>query len=449
MGLRAKLMGVQEEVALARTTAKSEMNVLRKSAAALQESLASREHALRDGERAAAEQRAVVASLEREGAGLRKQLAQEQARTREWKATATQHLRKGKEFERMRQVLAHQLRDMQQQAEPREQQIAELQEQIRELDNEHERSVRATTNLDYIVADKTSKMSNLAAEARRLRKALSGRQAHITQFCEDLEAVVQRVQEKDWKQALLQLHDTYVVRGPEGRGRPRVDPGSVDELLRQKGGMAKALSAMQRSKSLAEAKSRTMDRQRVQEASELLEDLNALRRENHGLRQEVQRLKSTRGASHSAADHWDAQIAAQVEVVGAGRAAMRSASSSSSSRVGAQPSTASSVSVGFDSRGGGGGGGRGGGGWPNNGRPRKSGNSSSNRPQSSKIFRGLPMTQSITQLNLGNNVSQTAILEGRIDELERTVSLGLLSTSHGVSDLYFCLAVRAAKARNL
>ena len=44
------------------------------------------------------------------------------------------HLRKGKELERMRQVLSHQLREMQQQAEPREQQLAEMQEQIRELD---------------------------------------------------------------------------------------------------------------------------------------------------------------------------------------------------------------------------------------------------------------------------------------------------------------------------
>ena len=69
-----------------------------------------------------------------------------------------------------------------------------MQEQIRELDNEHERSVRATTNLDYIVSDKTNKMNNLAAEARRLRKEVSTKQQRITQFCEDLEAVVQRVQ---------------------------------------------------------------------------------------------------------------------------------------------------------------------------------------------------------------------------------------------------------------
>jgi hypothetical protein len=75
-----------------------------------------------------------IRSLEKETAGLRKQLTQEQARTREWKATATGHLHKSRELERMRQVLSHQLRESQQQAEPREQQLAEMQEQIRELD---------------------------------------------------------------------------------------------------------------------------------------------------------------------------------------------------------------------------------------------------------------------------------------------------------------------------
>ena len=82
-------MQVQEEVALARTNSKSEMNVLQKSAAALQESLNSRETALREQISENEDNQAIIKSLERETAGLRKQLAQEQARTREWKATAT------------------------------------------------------------------------------------------------------------------------------------------------------------------------------------------------------------------------------------------------------------------------------------------------------------------------------------------------------------------------
>jgi hypothetical protein len=77
--------------------------------------------------------------LEGEVAGLRDQIAQEQARTREWKSAATGHLRKGKELERMRQVLSLQLREMQQEAEPREQQLSEMREQIRELEHEHDR----------------------------------------------------------------------------------------------------------------------------------------------------------------------------------------------------------------------------------------------------------------------------------------------------------------------
>lgn len=404
MDLRAKLMQVQEEVALARTNSKSEMNVLQKSAAALQESLSSRETALREQIGENEDNQEIIRSLERETAGLRKQLAQEQARTREWKATATGHLRKGKELERMRQVLSHQLREMQQQAEPREQQLAEMQEQIRELDQEHERSVRATTNLDYIVTDKTNKMANLAAEARRLRKECSFRQQRITQFCEDLEAVVQRVQEKDWKLALLQLHETYVVKGAALKGKQRADPGSVDELLRQKGGMAKALSAMQRSKELVEEKSRHVDRQRVQEASELLEDLNDLRHERHQLKQEVQRLKSRLGAGNSFSDmnantSWDQQIQQQMDTVTAQKQALRKESHLSKS-------------MHYDSR-----------------RSENKSNKAlprsmiGNDRSSRKVHRGLPVTSSVTQMNLNKNLSHAAVLEGRLDEMERTCEL--------------------------
>jgi hypothetical protein len=114
----------------------------------------------------------------------------------------------------------------------------------------------------------------------------------LLQFCEDLETVVQRVQEEDWRQAVLHLHDTYVVQGAGLKGRLRADGGAVEELLRQKAGMAQSVGALQRSQRIDQERSAQTGRQQMMESTELLEELNDLRQERHSLKQEVARLKN-------------------------------------------------------------------------------------------------------------------------------------------------------------
>jgi len=258
MQLSASVTAESRKVGEAKAAAKGERKLLLRSVDEVQRSLAERDSELGVAATEAKRAAEAIAKQKRDSVALRKQLLEEQARTREWKQTATSHVHKGRELERMRQVLAARIRELETEARPREQQLAELQEQVREMNDEHERTARAQTALDAAIADKNAKTLALSAEARSLSKQLAEAVADADVMQRGLgEVVAQRtaLHAKDWKKAVLALHERHCGEGSRALKRRRAvgaenpnDPAAVGELLRQKASLAKALLTMQESK---------------------------------------------------------------------------------------------------------------------------------------------------------------------------------------------------------
>jgi len=177
--------------------------------------------------------------------------------------------------------------------------------------------------------------------------------------------------------------------------------------------------------------------------------LNDLRHENHTLKQEVQRMMSRLGSSQMTGDspntstssEWDRQIQQQMETVMAQEQALNEAnhspnpnSNSNSYASRRLPSAGSAVSsTHYDMRGNKShsmsrSGPRGGG---NQGRSAAGSTSQSQsqsqgakvRPKSSRPLRGLPMTNAHAQIHLNKSASHASVMEGRLDELQRTCEL--------------------------
>ena len=131
MKLSADIVAERERTAEARARAKSERKVLERASEKVERELAHKEAELGDAARGARRLDEAIEKMRRENKALRKELATEQSRTREWKQTATRHVHKGRELERLRQVLGARIRELELEAQPRERLVGELKAQVR------------------------------------------------------------------------------------------------------------------------------------------------------------------------------------------------------------------------------------------------------------------------------------------------------------------------------
>lgn len=101
--------------------------------------------------------------------------------------------RKIKELERSRRVLQQQLTDLKFSVQPKDQEIQFLREQIRELDEEYNRSAVAAGKREEVIAGKSRRAKSLQTQLGQSRNKLSRTEAIVSKFTHMLELLVSQV----------------------------------------------------------------------------------------------------------------------------------------------------------------------------------------------------------------------------------------------------------------
>jgi DNA repair exonuclease SbcCD ATPase subunit len=77
---------------------------------------------------------------------------------------------KNKELEKFKFVLDYKLRELKKEIEPRDEQIMQMRETIRELDEELQHDHRSNVGLEQSLAEKQAKIESVQNECKRIRR---------------------------------------------------------------------------------------------------------------------------------------------------------------------------------------------------------------------------------------------------------------------------------------
>ena len=103
------------------------------------------------------------------------------------------------------------------QIEPRELEIADMKQQIKEMDHELERYHKTNSNLELTISDNKLKLEGQQHEILKQRAQISQVESTLKRYCNDLHAVIQYITEpKQLKEAVKALYQKHVLEPPQG-----------------------------------------------------------------------------------------------------------------------------------------------------------------------------------------------------------------------------------------
>ncbi len=189
---------------------------------------------------------------------------------------------KAKELEKIKFVLDYKYKELKKDIEPKESQIVQMREHMKEMDEELERDVRTNHALGQAVNDKIQKINNLNHEIQRQRRLVQDKDRVIMLFVADIEKLVTQIDPAYWRDGIKQLYRTYVKKQPQLQGPSEVEEG-LDEFARQRAYLEKSLSTLRTRSQKNETAMKLSSVKRASENAELIAELNSLRKEKHDL----------------------------------------------------------------------------------------------------------------------------------------------------------------------
>lgn len=97
--------------------------------------------------------------------------------------------------------------------DPKDLMIADMQSQIKEMDEELQSTVKMNDQLELALSDKTLRFDSTAKEVKELKLQLSEKEKFIKMFVEDLHKVY--TSDNDigaWKSGIKEMYQTYVTQ---------------------------------------------------------------------------------------------------------------------------------------------------------------------------------------------------------------------------------------------
>merc|ERR1712070_352610 len=119
--------------------------------------------------------------------------------------------KKNQELEKFKFVLDYKIKELKRQIEPREKEIADMRQQIEEMDQELEQYHKSNAALDLMIGELRLKMDGMQREISEQKEALSEGEALIRRFRADLHECVQHLSDhKALKRTVTALYKKYV-----------------------------------------------------------------------------------------------------------------------------------------------------------------------------------------------------------------------------------------------
>merc|ERR1712070_934271 len=141
--------------------------------------------------------------------------------------------KKNQELEKFKFVLDYKIKELKRQIEPREKEIADMRQQIEEMDQELEQYHKSNAALDLMIGELRLKMDGMQREINEQREQLGQGDSLIRRFRSDLHECVQYLSDhKALKRSVTALYKKYVQ--DQGAADPGVEADVQREYNRQR-----------------------------------------------------------------------------------------------------------------------------------------------------------------------------------------------------------------------
>ena len=128
---------------------------------------------------------------------------------------------KNKELEKFKFVLDYKLRELAREIEPRDEQIMQMRETIRELDDELQRDYKTSVGMEQGLGEKQAKIDSLHDEVRKARQLVQEKERALSFFGRDVHKLVNVTDAHALREGVKQLY-RLVMREAEVGAHPPI-----------------------------------------------------------------------------------------------------------------------------------------------------------------------------------------------------------------------------------
>ncbi|TPX34714.1 D-alanine---D-alanine ligase [Synchytrium microbalum] len=268
-----KLRGEREEGA----RLKGENGIMRKKFLTLSKDIEDHRHEIARLHEEEKRLRAIVSSLEKDAAALKKEMGERDENIQEGERRMYDLKKKNQELEKFKFVLDFRIKELKEQVEPREQDISRMRDGIEEINGQLGRlanhKIRVEESIQALSTDLAHLRQDYAKEQRRAKDV-----AHrIRSFRSDLIESVQFIQEPEkLKKSVLTLFHKYCKA--DETSRPKLEPDVDQELTTHNSALWEDVKHLRAEVNARTALYRKEHAKAISENKELLGEINSLRR---------------------------------------------------------------------------------------------------------------------------------------------------------------------------
>jgi len=190
---------------------------------------------------------------------------------------------------KFKHVLDFRLREVTLSLQPKEQMIAQLNSQLRELEAEFERQLQIQRNMEKVSDQSSEQVTELEKESKRLRIIISEREKQVARFNKDLHELVENEQDvRVWPQGLMKIYKEHVQSAMVADG---ADTLPMQELQRQIAVVERKVECLTLKAKKDEKDGKSDIQTKTHDNSLLIKELTELRIEQKALNRDVNNLE--------------------------------------------------------------------------------------------------------------------------------------------------------------
>jgi len=191
-------------------------------------------------------------------------------------------------------VLDYKIKELKKQIEPREVEIMDMKEQIKDMDQELERYHKNNSSLELTISDLRLKLEGMQREILLQRTKLGDADAKLRGLKTELHETVQHIQDpKALKDSVKRMYQKHVTETVASRA---IEPDIAAEYTRQREYLEKSVESLKRKLNKNMELHRSDNMRMMQENVTLVKEINDLRREIKQMKM-VQRANSMAGTT--------------------------------------------------------------------------------------------------------------------------------------------------------
>ena len=227
-----------------------------------------------------------IKMLEKEVSVLKKEIKARDLSIGEKEKRIYELKKKNQELDKFKFVLDFKIRELKEQIEPRQLEIAHMREKIKDMDDELERYHKANANLDEIIGTVRGRIDELLEQTRVTRGDAKLQESSISTFRSDLQMAIADI--LDPPKLVVAIEKLVKHHNAAAPLKPRMDPEVEGEYSRHKEYLLKSINALKKSLEDGTSSHMQVNAQLMGDNMTLIAEINRQRTSNRATRGRVQ-----------------------------------------------------------------------------------------------------------------------------------------------------------------